>query len=272
MRYAIISDVHANLEALQSVLITIKKENPDAVWFLGDIVGYGPNPNECIKILRKETQIFLAGNHDHAVIGITDIEYFNPYAKEVIEWTTEILSDRNKEFLRSLPIFKSLKITDETFVSQGDTKGNKENPPLPPFSKGGQGGFGDVYLVHSTPKEPEQWHYILNTWDAYINFQFFTERICFVGHSHYPFIAEMNPEGDISVYKDYADIKEGCRYIVNVGSVGQPRDGNSEAAYALLTQNSIEVKRVPYDIVSIQKKMREAGLPPYLIERLARGR
>lgn len=271
MSFAIISDVHANLEALQSTLKAIKKEKPDALWFLGDIVGYGPNPNECLEVLKKEAQILLAGNHDWAVIGSTDIEYFNPYARESIEWTMQVLSEKNKAFLKSLPIFKSLKITNKIFMSQGDTENNKENPPSPLFIKRGLGGFGDIYLVHSSPKEPDQWHYIIDTWDAYINFQFFTEKICFIGHSHYPFIAELNTEGNISVYKDSTNFKEGCRYIINVGSVGQPRDGNPHSAYALLTKNSIEIKRVSYDIVSTQKKMREAGLPLYLINRLAKG-
>lgn len=241
MRVAIISDVHANLESLRATLVAIRKEKPDAIWFLGDIVGYGPNPNECVELLRKEGQLLLAGNHDWAAISLTDIEYFNPYAREAIEWTMDILTEDNKTFLKSLPIIKIVK--DE-----------------------------DVCLVHSSPKEPEQWHYILNTWDAYINFQFFTERTCFIGHSHYPFIVEQDPEGRISFYKDYADFKEGYRYIVNVGSVGQPRDGNPRPAYALLTKNSIEIKRGSYDIASTQKRMREAGLPPALINRLAQGR
>lgn len=240
MRFAIISDVHANLEALMATLKAIKKEGPEALWFLGDVVGYGPNPDECIEVLKKEAQLLLAGNHDRAVIGLTDTEYFNPHAKAAVEWTMETMRNENKSFLRGLPIFKILR--DES-----------------------------IYLVHSSPKEPEEWHYILSTWDAYINFQFFTERICFIGHSHYPFIAELNAEGEISVYRDSADFKEDCRYMINVGSVGQPRDGNSHAAYAILKDDSIEIKRVPYDIVSTQKKMKKAGLPTYLIERLSGG-
>ncbi len=240
MQFAIISDVHANLEALSATLKAIKKEEPEALWFLGDIVGYGPNPDECVEVLKKEAQLLLAGNHDRAVIGLTETEYFNPHAKAAVEWTMETMSNENKSFLKGLPIFKILR--DE-----------------------------GIYLVHSSPKEPEEWHYILSTWDAYINFQFFNERICFIGHSHYPFIVELKPEGEISIYKDYAKFKEGCRYMINVGSVGQPRDGNPDAAYAILKDDSIEIKRLPYDIVSTQRKMREARLPSFLIERLSRG-
>ncbi len=237
--YAVISDVHGNLESLSTTLDTIKKEKSDALLFLGDIVGYGPNPNECIDILKRETEIVLAGNHDYAVLGLTDIKYFNPYARAAVEWTQEVLSEENKAFLRRLPLTEEL---DDS-----------------------------ILLVHATPREPEQWHYLLSPWDAYINFHFFTERICLIGHSHEPAIIERSPESKIIFYKDRADIKEGHRYIINVGSVGQPRDGNPDAAYALLNKNSIEIKRVSYDIVLTQKKMRDVGLPSALINRLSKG-
>ena len=238
MRYVIISDVHGNMEALKAVLKEISKERADALLFLGDSVGYGPEPNESVELLRKEADILLVGNHDHAVLGLTDIEYFNPYARAAIEWTKDVLTDDNREFLRGLPIVRTLE---------------------------------GILLVHSTPKEPEQWHYISNLWDAFVNFFAFKERVCLVGHSHYPVILEQDRKGEISVYKDHATLRQGCRYIINVGSVGQPRDGNPDAAYAVLTEDSIEIKRVSYDIVSTQKKMRRAGLPDYLIDRLVRG-
>ncbi|MBI4686608.1 MAG: metallophosphoesterase family protein [Nitrospirae bacterium] len=241
MRIAIISDVHANLEALQSVLEEIKKEMPDEIWFLGDAVGYGPNPNECIDIIKKEAQILIAGNHDWGVAGLANIEHFNPYAREAAEWTIDNLTDENNALLRSLPLF--------------------DRPKL-----------NNIFLVHSSPKEPEKWHYIINTWDAYINFQFFAERKCIIGHSHYPFAAELDESGRVNLYKETAEFKTGCRYIINAGSVGQPRDGNPKASYAVLTKNSVEIRRVSYDIVSTQKKMKEAGLSRYLIERLDRGR
>jgi len=270
MRYAVIADVHANLEALEAVLKDIKKRKIESILFLGDAVGYGPNPNECIEVLQeivsestRTEKVSLMGNHDSAVIGLTDLEYFNPNARTAVEWTKDILTEENKAFLKNLPILKSLKIEYD-----------ENNPPLPPFAKGGQGGFSgeDILLVHATPKEPEQWHYLLTKQDAYINFHFFTEKICLIGHSHQPSIIEQSPEGEMVIYKDNAEIKDKHRYIINVGSVGQPRDGNPDAAYALLNEDSIEIKRVSYDILSTQEKMRGAGLPSFLIERLARGR
>jgi predicted phosphodiesterase len=239
--YAIISDVHANLEALNAVLKEIEKERIDEILFLGDSVGYGPNPNECIESLRDSTEVILAGNHDWAAIGMTDITYFNPYARAAIEWTEDVLSDENKTFLRELPVAKKLR-------------------------------HGSILLVHSTPKEPEQWHYLSSMWDAYINFHFFTEKICFIGHSHVPAIIEAPPEGELRLYPSHVEIKDGHRYIINVGSVGQPRDGNPDAAYVLFNEDSIEIRRVSYDIVLTQKKMRKAGLPSYLIDRLVVGR
>jgi len=248
MRIAIISDVHSNLEALQSTLEAIRREKIDGLWFLGDSVGYGPDPNECIDVLKGNTQIFLAGNHDWAVTGLTDIEYFNPYARVSIEWTRGVISVANRTFLKNLPLFMILK--------------PEEHPDL----------RMSICLVHSSPREPAEWHYILNTEDIYINFRYFKERICFVGHSHYPFIAEMDVNNTISIYKDSVSFKDGCRYIINVGSVGQPRDGNPYASYAILNKNRLDIKRVSYDILSTQAKMRKAGLPDYLIERLAVGR
>ncbi len=239
MRYAVISDVHANIEALNTVLKKISEETFDSLLFLGDSVGYGPNPNECIETLKEKAKILLAGNHDWASVDMTDIEYFNPYARAAVEWTKKILSNENRTFLRGLPLTQEL-----------DDR---------------------ILLVHATPGEPEQWHYLLSTGDASINFHFFNQMICLIGHSHEPIIIERSPEDKIIVYKDRTDIKEGYRYILNVGSVGQPRDGNPDAAYAILNKNSIEIKRVSYDIVLTQKKMRDVGLPSYLIERLSRG-
>lgn len=240
MRFIIISDVHGNLEALEAVLKEVKTHHNGDILFLGDSVGYGPDPKECIKVLKKESNILLAGNHDWAVIGKTDISYFNPYARAAVEWTQGVLSNEEKLFLEGLPVAERLK---------------------------GEG----LYLVHSTPKEPEQWHYLITTWDAHINFHFFSEKICFLGHSHQPVVIEKTKAGEMALYRDSVEVKDGCRYIVNVGSVGQPRDGNPDASYALFDDGKIEIKRVPYDIVLTQKKMRMAGLPDYLIERLSRG-
>ena len=239
--YAIISDVHANLEALYAVLINLEHESYHSLLFLGDSVGYGPDPNECIELLKEKAAIMLAGNHDWAAAGITDTSAFNLYAKAALEWTRDVLRDKNKALLEKLPLTSTLK-------------------------KDG------ITIVHSSPGQPEKWHYVADAHDAEKYFRYFKEDLCFLGHSHVPFIAERTHPGTVKFHDSSAEIKKGSRYIINVGSVGQPRDGNPQAAYTLLRDNSLEIKRVSYDIVLTQKKMRKAGLPEYLINRLSAGR
>ena len=240
--FAIISDVHANLEALRSVLYNIEKEEIDTVLFLGDSVGYGPDPNLCTEILKESTAIMIAGNHDRAACGLTDVTLFNPYARVAIDWTKDVISEHTAEHLQGLPLTAAL--TDD-----------------------------DIYLVHGTPKEPEKWHYFSSfELDALVNFRYFDRKICFLGHSHVPFISECTQTGEIAFYYGRAEIRQNSRYIINVGSVGQPRDGNPDAAYVTFRNNLIEIKRTSYDILLTQKKMRKAGLPAYLIDRLSVGR
>lgn len=239
---AIISDVHANLEALQTVLAEIEKEEIVDILFAGDCVGYGPDPNECIDLLRSHTALMVAGNHDWAAVGLTDVSNFNSHARSAIEWTREVLSKPNFSFLQDLPLTGAI--------------------------HDGRGTF----LVHGSPREPEQWHYVSFEHDAVKNFRYFGEQVCFLGHSHVPFIVERPPRGKARSFYARAELKDNCRYIVNAGSVGQPRDGNPDASFVLFKDDVIEIKRVSYDIVVTQKKMKEAGLPQYLIERLAQGR
>lgn len=241
MRYAVLSDVHSNLEALEAVLKDIEKRKIEYILFLGDAVGYGPNPNECIEILEGKCKIMLAGNHDWVAIGLTNITYFNEYAQYAIKWTMGIITEKSKKILKSLPVKKESK--EEDFL-----------------------------LVHSTPKEPEEWHYLLTLWDAEINFHYFENKFCFLGHSHQPFIIERVPSGELVTYKDETRINKSSRYIINAGSVGQPRNGDPRACYAIIDDEKIEIIRVPYDIVSIQNKMRKEHLPYTLIERLLIGR
>ena len=241
MRSAILSDVHANLEALEAVLQDADARKIENILFLGDAVGYGPDPNECVEILMKRCKVFLAGNHDWGVLGQTDITYFNEHARTAIEWTKGVLTKKNLKNLKSFLLQKELE---------------KE----------------DMLLVHSTPKEPEGWHYLLTLWDAEINFHYFSNKYCFIGHTHYPFIIERLPSGDLVTYKEKASKGEMERYIMNVGSVGQPRDGDPRASYAIVDDEKLEIVRVPYDVESVQKKMSKAGLPSLLIERLATGR
>jgi len=240
MRFAVISDVHANLEALEAVLKDIRKRRVEGILFLGDAVGYGPNPNECLQMLSDNCRILLAGNHDRAAAGLTDIEYFNEYAKKAVLWTRQVLTEKSRKLIENLPVQQKLK---------------KEN----------------VLLVHSSPKEPEAWHYLVTLWDAEVNFQYFDERICILGHSHLPFVIERLPSGEMITYNSTAGLGQNERYIINAGSVGQPRDGDPRACYVLFEGGSSEFVRVEYNIKETQLKMRNAGLPLPLIERLSRG-
>lgn len=241
MQYAVLSDVHSNLDALKVVLEDVDQRKISDIVFIGDAVGYGPNPNECIELLTERCKILLAGNHDWGVLGLTDITYFNEYARAAIEWTKSVLTERNRDVLKSFLITKAMKEED-------------------------------IFLVHSTPKEPEEWHYLLTLWDAEINFYYFNNTFCFLGHSHQPFIVERLPSGELITYKGTVQIGRTKRYIINAGSVGQPRDGDPRACYAIIDDEKIEIVKVPYDIESVQKKMGKESLPSLLIERLSYGR
>jgi predicted phosphodiesterase len=239
-RYAVISDVHANAEALRAVLRDIKKRQIQDIFFLGDAVGYGPDPNESVRLLKSECKTLIAGNHDWGVLGLTETGSFNEYARMALAWTRGVLTVDNSEILRTAPLKAEM-------VKMGIT------------------------LVHATPCEPENWRYLLTLADAEISFKYMHTDICFIGHSHRPFIMEMSPSGRVKSNKREMPKKEGCRYIVNAGSVGQPRDGDPRACYAIADEDRIELVRVAYDIQAIQKKMSDAGLPQILIDRLSHG-
>lgn len=240
MAYAVISDVHANLEALEAVLGDIERHRVRGVFFLGDAVGYGPNPNECVSLLEGSARVRLAGNHDWAAIGLTDTEGFNPVARAAIQWTAEVLTDESREAIGRFSLVKV----------------------LPRRS---------VLMVHSSPLRPEEWHYVFTLSDAELNFSYFKQRICLIGHSHQPFVVERLVSGELRVHREGAKIARGNRYLINVGSVGQPRDRDPRACYALLQGDSVRFERVEYPVSKTQAKMREAGLPEPLIERLSHG-
>jgi len=244
LRYAIISDAHSNWDALHKVLQDLEREGVEKTIFLGDMVGYGPDPNSVVEELLAKADINLAGNHDWAALGWTDITYFNPYAKIAILWTRKVLTDSNRKNLTHLKLM---------------VKDNEES----------------LLFVHSTPREPEKWHYIFTLEDAEENFSTFAEKICFIGHSHYPSFIEKNERGQLAVKPSpLLKLEPGCQYIINVGSIGQPRDGDPRACYTIYDSSlgSVQWKRIPYDVVKTQAKMRALGLPPYLIDRLALGR
>ena len=241
MNCVIISDVHANLEALLAVQKRIKKLAPDKIVFLGDVVGYGAAPNECIEIIREMTPIQIAGNHDFGAVDLTDTRLFNPIAREAIDWTADALSAGNARFLKNLPM---------TYVEDID-----------------------IRAVHATPFEPESWHYILSPNHALAEFDHFEETICLIGHSHQPVIFELKDTETVVTRTDAMKIEMGRRYIVNVGSVGQPRDHDPRACLCTcdIDTGELKIERVEYDIEGAKKRILDAGLPSVLANRLSWG-
>jgi predicted phosphodiesterase len=242
MRILIISDIHANFVALETVLAEAGPH--DAVWCLGDLVGYGPDPNESVECVRALPNLkCLVGNHDKAVLGELDVNTFNQDARAAILWTRETLTPENTAYLRSL------------------------QP---------QDEYGEFTLVHASPRQPV-WEYILNRFVAQDNFPYFETRYCLVGHTHVPVIfEETSPTGECEETLpnyEHPYVLNGNRLIINPGSVGQPRDSNPDAAYAILDTNANiwEYRRVPYDIALTQRRMREAQLPDRLVIRIAYG-
>ncbi|MBI4666497.1 MAG: metallophosphoesterase family protein [Nitrospinae bacterium] len=242
MRYALFSDIHSNIEAFEAVLADIDRNEADRLLFLGDIVGYGPSPNECVEKLLHTANLSLGGNHDWAVVGKTPDDYFNPYAKQAVDWTASVLLDEHKEFL------KRTKAVDR---------------------------FDGFQVAHSTPYRPEEWHYIMSQKEALENYDSIDGQLCFIGHSHQPLILEYDDATRVRVYREKQyQLKPDKKYIINIGSVGQPRDSNTQACWVLFdSENSlVTYNRVPYDIAAVQKKMADVDLPRYLIDRLALGR
>jgi predicted phosphodiesterase len=241
MRILIISDIHANLTALQTVLADAGSIG--ATWCLGDLVGYGPDPEECVERVRAIPNFScLVGNHDAAVLGQIDIASFNPEARQAIQWTQRNLSTASKDYLRSLP---------ERLV------------------------LDSVTLAHGSPRHPI-WEYLLDVRAATQNFNYFDTPYCFVGHSHLPVIFQLNDGqkyADLIVPEVGSKIEMAPRAILNPGSVGQPRDRNPRAAYAIYNpeESTLEYRRVAYDISEVQARMQQAGLPARHIQRLTSG-
>jgi diadenosine tetraphosphatase ApaH/serine/threonine PP2A family protein phosphatase len=242
MRILIISDIHANLTAFETVFEDAK-DQWDFVWCLGDLVGYGPDPNECVELLQTMPHLCLAGNHDWAALERIDIRTFNQDARRAAEWTRDTLSPENMAYLEALPV---------TYV------------------------IGNYTLVHASPREPVM-EYILEPLVASLNFPHFETPYCFVGHTHQPVIYQQVEEnGGTRVNQPHygeAHILNGQRQIINPGSIGQPRDQNPDSAYGLLnTETGIfEHRRVPYDIADVQARIRAAGLPERNAARLEGG-
>jgi diadenosine tetraphosphatase ApaH/serine/threonine PP2A family protein phosphatase len=240
MLHAVLSDIHGNLEALDAVLADLDRHQPASIACLGDFVGYGASPNECIERLRPRLEAAVVGNHDLAAIGRLRLGNFNSEAAAAARWTDSSLTARNRAWLEALP-----------------------------FSA----PWRNALLVHASPLEPEQWNYVLSPADAEAEMSSCTESLVLIGHSHYPGAFELE-DGHARYTRDVSvRMAEGRRYLVNVGSVGQPRDGDARAAYLLYDDGERELRhvRLDYDVDGAMGRIRDAGLPAFLAERLRWG-
>lgn len=245
MRYLIFSDIHGNLEALQAVLQDIKRKKIDYFLFLGDLVGYGASPNEVVQQVLSLKRLFLVrGNHDKAVCGLDSIQTFNPIAAAAIEWTKRALNKKYLQFLSGLA--KSPLIVHK-----------------------------NITICHGAPFDED--YYIFGEFDAVEAFSYFETPLCFFGHTHFPFLyveKDQTVEGTFIQQNPFeVKLEKGARYLINPGSVGQPRDRDPRAAYAIYDSRAQKIKfyRVEYDIKQAQKKILEANLPSALAERLSLG-
>jgi predicted phosphodiesterase len=241
MRFAILSDIHANLEALEAVLADARERRCTHFVCLGDVVGYNANPRECIERVRELDCPVVKGNHDEETTLSASSERFNELAERAIQWTRDNLTDQDKEWLRSLPL---------------------------------QRRVHDFTIVHATLDTPGQWGYVFNSLDAIASFTYQRTAVCFYGHTHVPMAFIRGQSGVRQERKEHIRIEPGRKYFINVGSVGQPRDGNWRAAYCVydIENNLVELLRVKYDLATAQKKIAKAGLPQPLADRLAIGR
>jgi len=243
MRYAMIADIHANLAAFTAVLDDIERRGGvEELWCLGDVVGYGPDPHECIELLRQCNHVCVAGNHDWAPIGKISTSDFNPDAAAACHWTAKQLNPEDIEYLENLPLV---------------------------IEK------GDFTIVHGSPREPT-WEYLLSISGARENFAYFQSQFCLVGHSHVPLVFRYSQTGDCSFCPFSASIglflgKD--RLIINPGAVGQPRDSDPRASYAIYDSEAkmVRLYRVSYNIHVTQSRMVKHNLPMRLVARLSYG-
>ena len=237
MRYAIFGDVHANLEALQAVLEDARAHEVTHYVCLGDLVGYNADPVTCLELVRSMECPIVKGNHDEQACEVTDLSYFNPLAARAIQWTRDQLTEEHKEWLKALKFSRLVR---------------------------------NFTIVHSTLDSPASWGYVLSDLDASASFSYQHTQLCFYGHTHVPraFIRDTRVH---EVAPDQITLEAGKKYFFNVGSVGQPRDQDWRASYALYTpaEQTVQWRRLSYDIETAQKKILAAGLPERLALRLA---
>lgn len=239
MRIALFADIHANLEALECVLADAEKEGCTDYICLGDVVGYNANPAECLQRVRELECPIVKGNHDEDCGGDHGLEAMNPIAAEALLWTREQLSDDEREWLRRLRMVRQV---------------------------------SDFTIVHSSLDQPQVWNYVTNKFDAMSSFSYQFTRVCFHGHTHVPRIFAKDSQISELPAEDTV-LDPNMKYFINVGSVGQPRNGDWRACYGIfdVPSNTITFRRLEYDIATAQKKILDAGLPEMLASRLAEG-
>lgn len=240
MKYGFFSDIHGNLEASRAILSFFQEEQVHRLIFLGDAVGYGADPNEVIALLKETDSLCIAGNHDWAALGKFDISYFNQVAYEALLWTKKVLNPGAVSFLYSVPLLYE----QRNFV-----------------------------CVHASLYEPSNFHYIMNTHAAQDSFSLLKKRICFIGHTHSREVYALKRNKITLMTDESLTIDEKSQYIVNVGSVGQPRDRDWRASLCIFdeTEGQIIFKRIEYDVKKAADKIITAGLPPFLAQRLYGG-
>jgi diadenosine tetraphosphatase ApaH/serine/threonine PP2A family protein phosphatase len=236
----IFSDVHGNGDALDVVARELENHEAEEIVCLGDLVGYGAEPNKVVEWVKDHADRCVLGNHDAGVAGYMDTAWFNTVARISVDWTFRVLKQDNLDYLRSL---KPCVCTDH------------------------------LMAVHAAPADPLRWKYILHPGAARAEFSAFDQPVCFVGHSHVPMLIEKSGELVRDLNSDHVALNNDCRYIVNVGSVGQPRDADPRISFCIYDteSGSIEIKRAEYDVQAAREKIISAGLPPILGDRLTRG-
>lgn len=240
MRFALFGDIHANLEALQAVLEDAEQQGCTDYICTGDIVGYNANPAECLQIIQDMNCPVVKGNHDEDSAGAYPLDKMNPVAAEALVWTREQLTAEQREWLQKLRMVRQIQ---------------------------------DFTVVHSTLDQPQTWNYVVNKFDAMSSFSYQFTNVCFHGHTHVPKVF-LRGSSVTEVEAESVIVEPDSKYFINVGSVGQPRDGDWRACYAIYDkpENRIVFRRIPYDIAKTQEKIRTAGLPDMLALRLGEGR
>ncbi|MFK7851760.1 MAG: metallophosphoesterase [Akkermansiaceae bacterium] len=240
MRTAIFGDIHANLEALETVLADSKEQGVTDYVCLGDVVGYNADPVACLNQIREMGCPTVKGNHDQDASEDHSLDSMNPVAASALQWTREQLDEDQRHWLKRLRMVRQV---------------------------------SDYTIVHSTLDQPLHWNYVTNRFDAMSNFSYQFTQVCFHGHTHVPRVY-VKSDKVREVSPDTINVEQNSKYFINAGSVGQPRDGDPRACYVIYDHEAklIVFRRLEYDIRETQRKIREAGLPEMLAERLDDGR